>query len=254
MEDIQSKKFSLKQIFKDHRPSFIKSHKTLVTWYIAYNVWKILNCREPDGLGYMTFACPVHPEQVCQIPMSCKSRFCSVCAKVQIDKWVSDMNRLFPNCPYYHITFTVPSEFRTLLFEKKDLLDAVFAAATETLISFCKEQGFLPAITAVIHTFGSDIKRHIHIHCIISAGGLKLNQKQKRYTRYVKRKKRNGKIKKIKVVVDNPKWISHSFFPYKMLHKRYQALLIEHLKKRIKKILTLTIRMKTYSSFLTQMY
>ena len=83
MEDIQSKKFSLKQIFKDHRPSFIKSHKTLVTWYIAYNVWKILNCREPDGLGYMTFACPVHPEQVCQIPMSCKSRFCFVCAKVK---------------------------------------------------------------------------------------------------------------------------------------------------------------------------
>jgi hypothetical protein len=183
----------------------------------------------------MTFACPVHPEQICHIPKSCKSRFCSVCAKVQIDKWVSDMNRLFPNCPYYHITFTVPSEFRTLLFEKKDLLDAVFSATTETLISFCKEQGFLPAITAVMHTFGSDLKRHIHIHCIISAGGLKLNQKQKRYTRYIKRKKGNGKIKKIKVVVDNPKWVSHSFFPYKMLHKRYQALLIEHLKKRITK-------------------
>lgn len=235
MEAIHSKKFSLKQIFKDHWSSFVKTHKTLVTWYIAYNVWKILNCREPDGLGYMTFACPVHPEQICHIPKSCKSRFCSVCAKVQIDKWVSDMNRLFPNCPYYHITFTVPSEFRTLLFEKKDLLDAVFSATTETLISFCKEQGFLPAITAVMHTFGSDLKRHIHIHCIISAGGLKLNQKQKRYTRYIKRKKGNGKIKKIKVVVDNPKWVSHSFFPYKMLHKRYQALLIEHLKKRITK-------------------
>jgi len=80
--------------------------------------------------------------------------FGSVCAKVQIDKWVSDMNKLFPNCPYYHITFTVPSECRTLLFEKKDLLDAVFSAATETLISFCKEQGFLPAITAVMHTLG----------------------------------------------------------------------------------------------------
>ncbi|KPA19550.1 hypothetical protein MHK_000231, partial [Candidatus Magnetomorum sp. HK-1] len=40
MEAIHSKKFSLKQIFKDHWSSFIKSHKTLVTWYIAYNVWK----------------------------------------------------------------------------------------------------------------------------------------------------------------------------------------------------------------------
>lgn len=84
---------------------------------------------------------------------------------VQIDKWVADMNRLFPNCPYYHITFTVPSQFRTLLFEKKELLNAVFKAATETLLSFCKEQGFLPAITAVLHTFGDDLKRHIHWHC-----------------------------------------------------------------------------------------
>jgi len=90
----------------------------------------------------------------------------------------------------------MPFRQKIVFFEKKDLLDAVFSASTETLISFCKEQGFLPAITAVIHTFGSDLKRHIHIHCIISAGGLKLNQKQKRYTRYVKRKKRNGKIKK----------------------------------------------------------
>jgi hypothetical protein len=48
------------------------------------------------------------------------------------------------------------------------------------------------------------------IEIMVSAGGLKLNQKQKRYTRYIKRKKGNGKIKKIKVVVDNPKWVSHS--------------------------------------------
>jgi len=53
METIHSNKFSLKQIFKDHWPSFVKAHKALVKWYIAYNVWKILNCREPDGLGYM---------------------------------------------------------------------------------------------------------------------------------------------------------------------------------------------------------
>ena len=129
-----------------------------------------MNCREPDGLGFVTYACPDHPEQVCHIPRSCKSRFCSVCAKVQVDKWVADMNRLFPNCSYFHVTFTVPSQFRTLLFEKRGLLNAVFAAAAETLISFCKEQGFLPAVTAVLHTFGSDLKRHVHIHFISSRG------------------------------------------------------------------------------------
>ncbi len=141
------------------------------------------------------------------------------------------MNRLFPNCPYYHITFTVPSQFRTLLFEKKELLNAVFKAATETLLSFCKEQGFLPAITAVLHTFGDDLKRHIHLHCIVSAGGLKLSGKQPRYKRI---EKSEGKIKPQKLKVLR-KWVSHSFFPYKMLRKRYQALLIKYLKEMITK-------------------
>lgn len=236
MEAVQSKKITLKQILKENWCSFLDEYHLLIPWYAAYNVWKVINCREPDGLGYATFSCPVHPSEFCHVPRTCKSRFCSICAKVQIDQWVAGMNLLFPNCSYFHITFTVPSQFRTLLFEKRTLLNAVFLASTETIISFCKEQGFLPAVTAVLHTFGSDLKRHIHIHCIVSAGGLKLNGKAERITRYRQRKKNNPKARKKKVSVeeDNPKWITYHMFPYKMLRKRYQALLIEHLKKRIK--------------------
>lgn len=102
---------------------------------------------------------------------------------------------------------------------------------------FAKEQGFLPAITGVLHTFGSDLKRHVHIHFIVSAGGLKLSKKAERFTRYIKRKAKNGRIKKKKVtvLVDKPNWVHWSFFPYKVLRKRYQSLLIEHLKERIQK-------------------
>ena len=146
-------------------------------------------------------------------------------------------NRLFPNCSYFHVTFTVPAQFRTLLFEKRVLLNAVFAAGAETLISFCKEQGFLPAVTAVLHTFGSDLKRHIHIHFIISAGGLKLSGKAERFIRFKKRKQRDprAKMKKISVLTENPEWIPRNKFPYKMLKKRYQALLIRHLKEQIQR-------------------
>ena len=235
MEIIQHKSITLKQIFQENWVDFLSVYQSLVTSYMAYNVWKIMNCREPEGLGYATYACPFHPEEICHIPRSCKSRFCSVCAKVQVDKWVANMDELFPNCTYFHVTFTVPSQFRTLLFEKRSLLNGVFSACTETLLSFCKEQGFLPAITAVLHTFGSDLKRHVHIHCIISAGGLKLTGKQERYTRFIKRKIKNPKIKqkKFSVVTDTPDWIVWNKFPYKMLQKRYQALLIKHLKKQI---------------------
>lgn len=235
METIQKGAFTLKQILQENWNLFLVAHKEVVTWYIAYNVWKVINCREPDGLGFSTFACPVHPAEIRTVPHSCKSRFCSVCAKVQIDEWVADMNRLFPNCSYFHVTFTVPSQFRALLFEKRQLLNAVFTASTETLISFCKEQGFLPAVTAVLHTFGSDLKRHVHIHVIISAGGLKLSGKAERYTRFIKRKQQNPKarMKKVSVLTDEPEWVPWSKFPYKMLQKRYQALLIRHLKEQI---------------------
>ena len=234
MEAIQSKQFTLKQVLKDNWCSFLDTHHSLVQWYAAYNVWKVINCREPDGLGYATFACPIHSSEFQRVPHSCKSRFCSICAKVQIDKWVTNMNQLFPNCSYFHITFTVPSQFRTLLFEKRDLLNAVFTACTETLISFCKEKGFLPAITAVLHTFGSDLKRHVHIHCIVSAGGLKLTGKKERFTRMTKRKKKKAK-KKVSVIEDHPVWVECHFFPYKMLQKRYQTLLIQHLKRAVEK-------------------
>lgn len=235
METILRGPFTLKNILQENWDRFLAVHQTLVTWSMAYNVWKVMNCREPEGLGYATFACPDHPGEVCRIPRSCKSRFCSVCAKVQVDKWVADMNLLFPNCSYFHVTFTVPAQFRTLLFEKRSLLNAVFSAAAETLISFCKEQGFLPAITAVLHTFGSDLKRHIHIHFIVSAGGLKLSGKAERYTRFNNRKMKDPRAKKrkVSVLVDDPSWMTWTKFPYKMLQKRYQALLIRHMKEQI---------------------
>lgn len=235
MEIVQHQSITLKQIFQENWDKFLSIHASLVTAYMAYNVWKIMNCREPEGLGYITYACPVHPQEICRVPISCKSRFCSVCAKVQVDKWVDKTNESFPNCSYFHVTFTVPEQFRTMLFEKRALLNAVFSACMETLLSFCKEQGFLPAITAVLHTFGSDLKRHIHIHCILSAGGLKLTGKQERYTRFQQRKLKNAraKMRTFSVNTENPDWISWTHFPYKMLQKRYQSLLIKHLKKQI---------------------
>jgi len=238
METVQQDAISLKQIFKDNWDKFLSKHYTLVSAYMAYNVWKIMNCREPEGLGYITYSCPYHPQEICQIPKSCKSRFCSICAKVQIDNWVAEMNNLFPNCSYFHVTFTVPSQFRILLFEKRSLLNAVFSACTETLLSFCKERGFLPAITAVLHTFGSDLKRHVHIHCIVSAGGLKMTGNQERYTRFKERKIKNhkAKLKTFLVETDKPEWVSfNKKFPYKMLQLRYQALLIKYLKMHIQK-------------------
>ncbi len=237
METVGKNRFTLKQIFRENWSRFLAVFPSVVSFYVLYNVWKVTNCREPDGLGYHTFACPDHPDQVCHVPRTCKSRFCTTCSKVKNDQWVHNMQQQFPNYPYFHVTFTVPSELRVILFEKRFLLNAVFTAVSDTLLSFCKERGFLPAIVLVMHTFGSDLKWHVHIHCIISAGGLKLTGNQERYTRHKERKKKNkrAKLKTFPVQTENPKWIDLPTFPFKVLQIRDQALLIKHLEKAILK-------------------
>ena len=69
-------------------------------------------------------------------------------------------------------------------------------------------------MTAVLHTFGSDLKRHVHVHVIISAGGLKLSGKAERYTRFEQRKRQDpkAKIRKVSIVTDNPEWIPWTKF------------------------------------------
>ena len=64
METIRKGQFTLKQIFKDNWDSFSAVHRMQISWFVAYNVWKIMNCREPDGLGFVPYACPDHPELV----------------------------------------------------------------------------------------------------------------------------------------------------------------------------------------------
>ena len=64
METIQQSPITLKLIFQQNCNSFLAVHPTLVTWSIAYNVWKIMNYREPAGLDFSTFACPIHPSEI----------------------------------------------------------------------------------------------------------------------------------------------------------------------------------------------
>nr|VFK50580.1 MAG: Putative transposase [Candidatus Kentron sp. TC] len=66
---------------------------------------------------------------------------------------------------------------------------------------------------------------------------MKLSGKAERLTKYVKRKAKNRRPRKKKgaVLVDELSWVRWSFFPHKVLRKRYRSLLIEHLEERIRK-------------------
>lgn len=171
MERLTSNKYTIKQIFQDHWDNYLEDHPD-VPDYIRENVSKMLFCRDPERSGYTKIACKDHPEYFTVIPHSCKSRFCNSCGKVATDNWLVKATSDFPNVSYNHATFTVPSELRELLLTKPNTRKILFEISSRIVLDWCRERGWIPAITAVLHTFGRDLKFHPHIHMLVSTGGL----------------------------------------------------------------------------------
>lgn len=172
--------YTIKQIFQDHWKRFLIDHPE-TRGYVVENVEKMLACRDSKRSGYVKYACTTHPEQMTVIPRSCKSRFCNACGKIAVDRWLVEACDNFPNVPYGHVTFTVPSELRPLLKERPELRSLLFEVSSKIVLAWCRTRGWVPAITAVLHTFGRDLKFHPHIHMLVSAGGLD----QKTKTRWI---------------------------------------------------------------------
>ena len=192
----------------------------------------MLSCRDADKLVYHKYSCPKHPEKYIIVPRSCKTPFCNSCGKVLIDKWVGRIENDFPHTSFHHICFTVPRELRPLLDECRFLLNCLFEASAQTVLSWSKQRHFLPAIVSSCHTFGRDLKFHPHIHILMSSEGIDL--KSKRINR----------------------WKSCPFIPYKMLHQRYRFLLLKDLKQAIRKesFLKKILTLENYRSSLIRVF
>jgi len=111
---------------------------------------------------------------------SCRNRHCPKCQGITARKWLkARMKELLPT-PYFHEVFTIPHEFNILIpYNERIVYDILFKAASETLLSFSrKEFGGRIGITAILHTWGQTLSRHIHLHCIVTGGALSLDKKR----------------------------------------------------------------------------
>jgi hypothetical protein len=84
--------------------------------------------------------------------------------------------------PYYHVVFTLPRPIADIAYQNKAVVYGIlFKAAAETLITIAADPKHLGAhigLTAVLHTWGSAMPHHPHIHCIVPGGGLSSDGKQ----------------------------------------------------------------------------
>lgn len=168
------KKHSLKEIYKLFWKRYLKhpNRKLYLEKRHFKAVYDTINCRTAV-LGKTVYSCNSCDHKH-HIYRSCKNRFCPTCGILETFNWADRiLNNLLP-IKHHHIVFTLPKPIRNIQKRNcKLILNLFFEAATQALKEwFAFKHNVIPGIVAVLHTAGSDLKHHPHIHMIVSAGGL----------------------------------------------------------------------------------
>jgi len=110
---------------------------------------------------------------------SCRNRHCPKCQGAAARDWLAAREADLLPVGYFHVVFTVPAEIADIAFyNKAAVYDLLFRAASETMLTIAADPRHLGArigITAVLHTWGSALTHHPHIHMIVPGGGISLD-------------------------------------------------------------------------------
>jgi Putative transposase/Transposase zinc-binding domain len=148
------------------------------THHLSHEQEKVLRalvqCRTAVLGGHVEACEACGAEQICY--NSCRNRHCPKCQGSAQAKWLAAEQALVLPVPYFHVVFTLPHLLNPLVrVNPRALYSLVFQAAVQTLQTFARDPQHLGAelgITAVLHTWGQTLTEHIHVHCIVTGGGL----------------------------------------------------------------------------------
>jgi Putative transposase/Transposase zinc-binding domain len=133
---------------------------------------------------------------------SCRNRHCPKCQGAAARAWLAEREAELLPVPYHHVLFTLPAQIADMAY------DLLFKAAAETVLTIAADPKHLGArvgITAVLHTWGSAMIHHPHVHMIVPGGGISL---------------------------DGSRWVAcrpRFFLPVKVLSRLFRRLLLQKL-------------------------
>jgi hypothetical protein len=163
-------KFDVGQIIRDYSEDFYK--KYTVVPQVRKSFTAMANCRTKI-LGGHVEVCPECGDKHVSYN-SCRDRHCPKCQNKEREMWV-EMRReeILPGAKYFHVVFTVPDCLHPLaMSHMKEFYSCMFKAAWSTLKKFFDAQGLQGGMTCILHTWGSNLYYHPHIHCIVTGGGV----------------------------------------------------------------------------------
>src|SRR5688572_8502950 len=107
---------------------------------------------------------------------SCRNRHCPKCQGATARTWLAEREADLLPVGYFHVVFTLPAEVADIALQNKALIyDLLFKTASETMLTIAADPKHLGArigITAVLHTWGSAMTHHPHVHMIVPGGGI----------------------------------------------------------------------------------
>lgn len=110
---------------------------------------------------------------------SCRNRHCPKCQGAAAKEWLATREADLLPVPYFHVVFTVPAQIAAIAYQNKAVIyDILFKASAETMLTIAadpKRLGARIAITSVLHTWGSALVHHPHVHMIVPGGGISLD-------------------------------------------------------------------------------
>jgi hypothetical protein len=107
---------------------------------------------------------------------SCRNRHCPKCQAAAAKEWLAERAAELLPVPYYHVVFTLPAAIADIAYQNKGVIyDLLFKASAEAVLTIAADPKHLGAqigITSVLHTWGSALTHHPHVHMIVPGGGI----------------------------------------------------------------------------------
>jgi hypothetical protein len=164
-------------IFRGHGAAWRKANAGHVSLDQLKVMSAIENCRTA-ALGGHVARC----EKCAHILIaynSCRNRHCPKCQGVAAREWLAEREAELLPVPYYHVVFTLPAQIADIAYQNKAVIyDLLFKASAETLITIAADPEHLGArigVLSVLHTWGSALTHHPHVHMIVPGGGISLD-------------------------------------------------------------------------------
>jgi hypothetical protein len=164
-------------IFRDCGPAWRQAHAGHVSLAQLKVMSAIESCRTA-ALGGHVARC-----QDCAYTTiaynSCRNRHCPKCQGAAARAWMAARAAELLPVPYFHVVFTLPPAISDIAYHNKAVVyDLLFKTSAETMRTIAADPKHLGArigITAVLHSWGSAMTHHPHVHMIVTGGGISLD-------------------------------------------------------------------------------